>query len=367
MAHSRALAPALAPSTDALTADMVGIGMLVGGEGSRDPNIEDTLLFASVEGMERDDLRVLAVLVTWFGVHSSRVNADRLTRLVALQESKRIRAFWSALAHWRATDRRFARLARSYRGSRIDLLTTGTDFQVRRHGEDPRFTGLDYARRPTSCATGRPTCSHRPNSPRATRPTAGVSSSGPPTGPTCGPRWSTSQPSRPQRWRGRPTAPSPRPGRFGGTSPRGGAIAVPEASMVRAASFGPMQVGLSRCVNHGSRPPGRRASGWNADGRRTEPCAITAVRAVSRKGTTRPDDELQPPGTTKGPQVALEALAKPAESGAGNRIRTGDPQLGKLMLYQLSYSRVAATDLPRYRGASQGVRGVRRGALESPA
>ena len=53
MAHSRAIAPALAPSTDALTADMVGIGMLVGGDGSRDPNIEDTLLFASVDGMER--------------------------------------------------------------------------------------------------------------------------------------------------------------------------------------------------------------------------------------------------------------------------------------------------------------------------
>jgi hypothetical protein len=141
MAHSRALVPALAPSTDALTADMVGIGMLFGGDGSRDPNIEDTLLFASVEGMERGDLRVLAVLVTWFGVHSSRVNADRLTRLVALQKSMRVRAFWSALAHWLAADRRFARLARSYRGSRIDLLTTGTDFQVRRHGEDPRFAG----------------------------------------------------------------------------------------------------------------------------------------------------------------------------------------------------------------------------------
>jgi hypothetical protein len=54
-------------------------------------------------------------------------------------------------------------------------------------------------------------------------------------------------------------------------------------------------------------------------------------------------------------------------TGAGNRIRTGDPQLGKLMLYQLSYSRVAATDLPRYRGASQGVRAARRGALDSPA
>jgi hypothetical protein len=141
MAHSRALAPAQAPSADALTADMVGIGMLVGGEGSRDPNIEDTLLFASVEGLERDDLRVLAVLVTWFGVHAGHVNADRLTRLVALRESKRVRAFWSALARWRAGDRRFARLARAYRGPRLDLLSTGTDFQVARHGEAPRFAG----------------------------------------------------------------------------------------------------------------------------------------------------------------------------------------------------------------------------------
>ena len=155
MAHSRALAPALAPSTDALTADMVGIGMLVGGEGSRDPNIEDTLLFASVEGMERDDLRVLAVLVTWFGVHSSRVNADRLTRLVALQESKRVRAFWSALAHWRGADRRFARLARGYRGSRVDLLTTGTDFHLRRHGEDPRLAG-SRLRAPANVLRDRP-------------------------------------------------------------------------------------------------------------------------------------------------------------------------------------------------------------------
>ena len=139
MAHSRALAPALSPSTEALTADMVGIGMLVGGEGARDPNIEDTLLFASVEGMERGDLRVLAVLVTWFGVHSRRVNADRLTQFVESQAPKRVRAFWSALAHWRAVDRRFARLARVYRGPRVDLLTSGTDFQVGRHGEDPRF------------------------------------------------------------------------------------------------------------------------------------------------------------------------------------------------------------------------------------
>jgi hypothetical protein len=118
---------------------MVGIGMLVGGEGSRDRNIEDTLLFASIEGMERGDLRVLAVLVTWFGVHIGRVDADRLTRLVCMQESKRVRAFWSALSRWRASDHRFVRLARGYRGPRVDLLAVGTAFQVAQHGEDPRF------------------------------------------------------------------------------------------------------------------------------------------------------------------------------------------------------------------------------------
>ena len=52
-----------------------------------------------------------------------------------------MRAFWSALALWRAADRRFARLGRGYRGPRVDLLPTGTDFQVERHGEDARFTG----------------------------------------------------------------------------------------------------------------------------------------------------------------------------------------------------------------------------------
>ncbi len=91
MAFMRIIWPFEAPTGDALTADLVGIGMLVGGEASRDSNIEDTLIAASFEGLEHDDLRVLAILVTWFGVHSGRVNADRLTRIVALQESKRVR------------------------------------------------------------------------------------------------------------------------------------------------------------------------------------------------------------------------------------------------------------------------------------
>jgi hypothetical protein len=141
MSFSRAIAPVASPEHDALTAAMVGIGMNFSAPAARDPNIEDTLLFASVEGMEKADLRVLAVLVTWLGIHARWVNADRLTRLVANTKAPRIRAFWSAVAHWQSKDRRFAHLAKVYAGPRVDLLATGTDFQVKRHGEDERFVG----------------------------------------------------------------------------------------------------------------------------------------------------------------------------------------------------------------------------------
>ena len=52
-----------------------------------------------------------------------------------------MRALWSALARWQHTDRRFARLSKLYVGERQDVIETGTDFQVSRHGEDARFEG----------------------------------------------------------------------------------------------------------------------------------------------------------------------------------------------------------------------------------
>jgi hypothetical protein len=44
-----------------------------------------------------------------------------------------------AIATWLKKDRRLARLAGAYEGAPIELLPTGTAFQIKRHGEDDRF------------------------------------------------------------------------------------------------------------------------------------------------------------------------------------------------------------------------------------
>jgi len=141
MAFRRTSALMGQPSADVLTQNMVGIGMNFAVRPARDPNIEDTLLCASADAIEKPDLRTLAVLVTWFGVHSSWVNVDRLTHLVSEQSSERVRGLWSALALWQEKDRRFVRLSKLYTGPQQDLLHLGTEFQIKRHGVDPRFKG----------------------------------------------------------------------------------------------------------------------------------------------------------------------------------------------------------------------------------
>lgn len=120
---------------------MVGIGMNFGATPVRDPDIEETLLLASEEGMLKDDLRVLSLLVHWFEIHQARVNADRLVRMVRDHSEGRVRAFWAAVGAWLHKDRRFSRISKLYHGPRIDLLPVGTDFQVARSGEDDRFAG----------------------------------------------------------------------------------------------------------------------------------------------------------------------------------------------------------------------------------
>lgn len=129
------------PTHEVLTARMVGIGLAFAAKPESDADIEGTLVFASIAGIDQDGLRTLAVLTTWLGVHHAHVNADRLIRLVCEQPSTRVRAYWSAIAHWLSKDRRFARLEALHDGPPVDLLEVGTAFQIRRRGEDPRLAG----------------------------------------------------------------------------------------------------------------------------------------------------------------------------------------------------------------------------------
>lgn len=127
------------PSPEILTARMVAIGLAFAATPERDADIESTVVFASIVGMVDDDLRVLSVLTTWLGTHHAHLNADRLVRLVSEQRSPRVRAYWASVAQWLQKDRRFARLVALYDGPPIELLPTGTEFQIQRRGEDPRF------------------------------------------------------------------------------------------------------------------------------------------------------------------------------------------------------------------------------------
>ena len=139
MAFKRILMPDEFVTGEALTLALISIGInLAGTSPEIDSNIEDTLMAASIEGMEKDDLRVLSLLMTWIEVHHSWINADRIT-ILAKKQSSRVKAFWSAIGIFLKSDQRFKRLQKIYGGKKIDLLRVGTDFQMKRKGEDERF------------------------------------------------------------------------------------------------------------------------------------------------------------------------------------------------------------------------------------
>lgn len=139
MGFKRTLLPEEFATGEALTQALISIGInLAGVTPEIDSNIEDTLIAASIEGMENDDLRVLSLLVTWIEIHHSWINADRVT-ILAKKQSTRVKAFWSAVAFFLKNDQRFKRLQKVYVGKKIDLLKVGNEFQMTRKGEDERF------------------------------------------------------------------------------------------------------------------------------------------------------------------------------------------------------------------------------------
>jgi hypothetical protein len=141
----RSLLPASFPSDEELTGAMVALGMRFAAKPAHeDTNIEDVLLGASWAGIVDEDLRTLAVLTTWIGVHNDAINVDRMTRLVRGLPVGPLRAYWVGVAQWLGLarkDTRWRRLAELWPGrSRLDLVE-GSEFLLARGGEDPRFAG----------------------------------------------------------------------------------------------------------------------------------------------------------------------------------------------------------------------------------
>ena len=139
MAFARKIIPAVEPFSEQLSSSMAGIEMNFDALPDREANIEDTIYFASMDGMDRGDLRTLSILTMWLESYSKWVIVDRLFRLVEQTDSRRVKIYWKAIAKWKQNDRRFRRFEDLYRGKKEDLLESGTDFLLVRNGEDPRF------------------------------------------------------------------------------------------------------------------------------------------------------------------------------------------------------------------------------------
>jgi len=141
MSFKREIHPQALLTSDRLTKGLISIGFrLSGARSTKLYNIEDVLFSAAQEGVLGEDYRVLGLLVDWFEVHSRMVNVDRLCRLVMTLEEEKLKRFWVAIAQWLSNDVRFKKIQKLYRfKTSADLLSTGTEFLIKRHGWDERF------------------------------------------------------------------------------------------------------------------------------------------------------------------------------------------------------------------------------------
>ena len=135
-----------------LDSDLRAIGFnLGGGKKSTDPNIEASIISASIEAVNNKDNRMGGLLVDWITIHYLRVNVDRLTKFVfSLSDSdyKFVKIFWCANAQRLfIKDQRFKRLSELYSGKRLNFadrfVKKGqkkvTKMLIEIKGEDERF------------------------------------------------------------------------------------------------------------------------------------------------------------------------------------------------------------------------------------
>jgi len=135
MGHTREL---LHPLND-IPSMLSSIGCNLNASPVVNADIEYTLYKASQEALEHLDFRTLSLIVHWIDIHGSIVNMPRLKRLLQKSNTETQR-LWRAIAEWRQEQHKWQSLLRLKAPvDRWELLSVGTDFQISRKGEDPRF------------------------------------------------------------------------------------------------------------------------------------------------------------------------------------------------------------------------------------
>ncbi len=152
MSFRRELLPDQFKTGSELDNDLHAIGINISCERiTVDPNIEDTLIAATLEGLNKNDGRIMGLVVDWIFLYSLRINVDRLSKvLMALTHPQKdaVIVFFSAIAQSLSKDSRFKKITSFYNGRRrnyLSLFPKGpdkydpTDFLIQKNGEDGRF------------------------------------------------------------------------------------------------------------------------------------------------------------------------------------------------------------------------------------
>lgn len=139
MSFKRIVALENYPTGSELTSKLIGIGFKISGIKEIDPNIEDTIIGAAIEGMN-GDYRTLSLLTDWIFIHYEIVNTDRLFRALNDLDNQMVNAFFSSIGSNISNDSRFKKIRQLYKGQRVYLdKNKSYEFLVSRNGEDKRF------------------------------------------------------------------------------------------------------------------------------------------------------------------------------------------------------------------------------------
>jgi hypothetical protein len=122
-----------------LTGKLIGIGFKIGGIKEENPNIEDTIIAAAIEGMT-GDFRTLSLLTDWLLVHAEILNVERLYKALKNLNNQRVNAYFASIGWQIKKDPRFKKIESLYKGQKLFLDTNQSyEFLVSRNGEDRRF------------------------------------------------------------------------------------------------------------------------------------------------------------------------------------------------------------------------------------